>query len=157
MAAGLPKGSFYHYFESKERFALEAMNDFIATFPEELPDKNLNRKTFEKMIDSRIKSIIEINFTRECYLSVMTHAFTEQDDTFRQEVLQAIEQSNAAMFRVLRSLQKQRKLRKGIILTEFMEFIDFTWRGARMKARLSNSERPLNIFKKYVLNYLMEP
>jgi len=77
----------------KEKFALEAMNEFIDTFPEKKPSKNIEISTFTQMIDRRIESIIKINFAKECYMSVMCHSFSEQNDVYRKEICIAIENS----------------------------------------------------------------
>lgn len=153
-AAGLPKGSFYHYFESKEKFALEAMNEYITSFSERLADSHPDLSTLEKMIDDRIDSIVKINYARECYMSVMTHAYSDQEEGFRKEILAAIDTSNQAMYALLKSLQKQRLIAEELDVEELMEFVDFAWRGARMKARLSVSDKPLYIFKNYLLQLI---
>lgn len=154
-AAGLPKGSFYHYFESKEKFALEAMSDFIESFKEESPDSDASLSSLEKLIDARIESIVKINFARECYMSVMCHAFSDQDDAFRSEVVEAIDQSNTTMQGLLQSLMEKGLINSTLNLDELMEFVDFAWRGARMKARMLKSDKPLRIFKKYLLELIL--
>lgn len=153
-AASLPKGSFYHYFESKEKFALEAMNDFIESFQEKIPESEPSISTLEKMIDARIEGIIKINFARECYMSIMCHAYSNQEDSFRITVLEAIDKSNEAMHSLLRQLSEKKLINPSLELSELIEFIDFGWRGARLKARLLKSKKPLLIFKKYLLTLI---
>jgi TetR/AcrR family transcriptional repressor of nem operon len=153
-AAGLPKGSFYHYFESKEKFALEAMREFIESHPEKTTDHKFTLKTLEKLIDNRIDSIINIQFARECYMSVMCHAYTEQEDDFRQQVVASINQSNETMRSLLKELKAQGLLRENLDLEELEEFIDFSWRGARLKARILKSDQPLKVFKKYLIQFI---
>ena len=149
-AAGLPKGSFYHYFETKEKFALEAMNEYIVEFKENRPSKT-SISSLEKMINSRIQSIIKIEFAKECYMSVMCHAYSNQDENFRLEVINAINSSNEAMLFLLKDLKKNNLIKSDLNVNELMEFIDFGWRGARLKSRLLKSDKPLKIFKKYLL------
>lgn len=153
-AAGLPKGSFYHYFESKEKFALEAMHEFIESHPEKITGHKVTIKTLEQLIDNRIESIIRIQFARECYMSVMCHAYTEQEDDFRQHVIASIDQSNETMRNLLLELENQGLLREDIDIQELEEYIDFSWRGARLKARILKSEQPLNVFKKYLIQFI---
>ena len=153
-AAGLPKGSFYHYFESKEKFALEAMQEFIEANPETTSGKKHNLKTLETLIDLRIKSIIKIQFARECYMSVMCHAYTEQEDDFRQSVIESIDKSNEAMSALLRELMAEGHIRDDLKVDELEEYIDFAWRGARLKARILKSDKPLKVFKKYLLDFI---
>lgn len=154
-AAGLPKGSFYHYFESKEKFALEAMDEYIDSRPEKTTDNNLNIKTLERLIDSRIESIIEIQFARECYMSVMCHAYTEQEDEFRQKVITSINKSNETMNSLLKELMDKGLIRQNLNLHDLEEYIDFSWRGARLKARILKSDRPLKVFKKFLIEFIL--
>lgn len=153
-AAGLPKGSFYHYFESKEKFALEAMQEFIDAHPETLDGAPDGLAAFETVIDRRISSIVEIQCARECYISVMCHAYTEQEDDFRQRVVESLTKSNAAMRQLLEDLKKRDLLRETLDIAELEEFIDFSWRGARLKARMLQSSTPLHIFKRYLLQLM---
>lgn len=155
-AAGLPKGSFYHYFDSKERFALEAMNDFISSFGESIPDDQLSILTLEKLIDARIAAIIRINFARECYISIMSHASTNEDDAFRQSVVNALELSNETMYTLLKALKENELINPDLDLDELIEYVDFSWRGARLKAKLLKSDKPLKIFKKYLLEHILK-
>lgn len=151
-AAGLPKGSFYHYFESKEKFALEAMEKYLEECKELVPNGKNDLSTLEKLIDLRIQSIVEIQFAKECYMSVMCHAYSEQEEDFREAVVQGIESSNATMAALLGELQEKGLIRSDLDREELLEFIDFGWRGARLKARMTKSAVPLKIFKKYLLD-----
>ena len=155
-AAGLPKGSFYHYFDSKEKFALEAMNSFIDNFKEKIPNDKYTVSSLKLLLDIRIDAIIEINYARECYMSVMCHAYSEQEDSFRIEVLDAIDRSNETMLDLITNLQSHNLINSELKIVELLEFIDFTWRGARLKARLLKSDKPLKIFKKYLMNYILK-
>lgn len=156
-AANLPKGSFYHYFDSKEKFALEAMEDFINANIEEIPNQNYDLNTLEKLIDARIASIIDIQFAKECYMSVMCHAYLRQDETFRQRLLSAIDFTNEAMLILLTELKNKGLIKPSLDITELLEFIDFAWRGARLKARVKKSATPLFIFKKYLIELILKP
>ncbi len=155
-AANLPKGSFYHYFESKEKFALEAMNDFIESFPEKIPNEQYSIASLNKLIDGRIESIIKINFARECYMSVMCHAFSDQEDGFRLEILNAIDNSNKSMHELLKNLKLQNLINPNLNIEELMEYIDFSWRGARLKSRLLKSDKPLIVFKNYLIKHILK-
>ena len=148
-ASGLPKGSFYHYFESKEKFALEAMADYVTEFEEPLPDEHYDLNTLEKLIDLRIQSVTKVKYARECYLSMMCHAYIDQEESFRKAIVQAIERSNHRIENLMKQL-----ISKGLIKTtlnpgELNEYLDLTWRGARLKARITKSAKPLKIFKKH--------
>ena len=155
-AAGLPKGSFYHYFESKEKFALEAMGDFLDSFPETMPNQDITMATLEQLIDARIESIVKINFTRECYMSMMCHAVSDQDDKFRLAVVAGIDTSNETMRQLLENLKAKGQINPDLVINELMEYIDFAWRGARLKAKMLQSEKPLQIFKKYLFKLILK-
>lgn len=154
--AGLPKGSFYHYFGSKEKFSIEAMKHFIQNHPEKAIKGEVSVDNFETIIDKRISAIIKIDFARECYMSVMCHSFSDQEDAFRTEVLQSIDDSNKTMHKLIKELHEKRLIRQELKLDELIEYIDFTWRGARLKARLLQSKKPLLLFKKYLIEYIFK-
>lgn len=155
-AAGLPKGSFYHYFESKEKFALEAMDDFLETFPENLPTGAISLDKLRQLIDARIESIIRIHFTRECYMSVMCHAVSDQEADFRLAVVAGIDTANQTMQQLLTQLHENQLINPALEVDELLEFVDFAWRGARLKAKMLQSDKPLRIFKKYLFDWVLK-
>lgn len=154
--AGLPKGSFYHYFESKEKFAIEAMQNYIENHPEKSEQGEVSIDSFEKIIDHRIESIIKIDFARECYMSVMCHSFSDQEDSFRKEILKSIDDSNQTMRALIEDLKWNNLINPRLEVDEVMEYIDFSWRGARLKARMLKSPEPLRLFKKYTIDYILK-
>lgn len=156
-AAGLPKGSFYHYFETKEKFALEAMNAYIEANSEVVVKKPTGRKSLQELIKARIKGVLQVQCARECYMSVMAHAYSDQDEVFRIAIVEAIEESNTALKNIIATIEMDNGLPDGLTANEMIEFIDFSWRGARLKSRISQSSSPLKTFEKILFNYILKP
>ena len=154
-AAGLPKGSFYHYFDSKEKFALEAMQEYVDANKEIIPLAEPNLKTLEDLLDRRIQAVIGIHFSRECYMSTMCHAFSDQDESFRQAIVLAIEKSNTDVYELLVQLHKLQLIDPGLDIDHLAEYIDFSWRGARLKARILKSAMPLLLFKRFLFEKIL--
>ena len=154
-AAGLPKGSFYHYFDSKEKFALEAMQEYVDTNKEVLSYQEASLKVLENLIDLRIQAVIGINFSRECYMSTMCHAFSDQDESFRQAIIDSIDQSNSAIHSLLIQLRERGLIDPNLNIDHLVEYIDFSWRGARLKARIMKSAMPLLLFKRFLMEKIL--
>lgn len=155
-AAGLPKGSFYHYFESKEKFALEAMHTYLENNQEIASNEEISLSALEEIIDKRIAAVIKINFVRECYMSVMCHAFSTQEEAFRLSVVEGINAANKMIRDQLIALKTKDLIAADLKIDELLEFIDFSWRGARLKARITKSEFPLMVFKKYLFSHFLQ-
>lgn len=156
-AAGLPKGSFYHYFESKEAFAVEAMRKYIKVARESVTESATGLDALEQLLDTRIKAVISENFARECYMSVMCHAFSDQEEAFRLAVVQAIEDSNEAVHTLLARLKASGQIDPSLDVDELNAYIDLAWRGARLKARIQRSARPLRLFKQFLFERILPP
>ena len=87
-------------------------------------------------------------------MSVMCHAYSEQEEEFRHNIVAAINKSNESMKHLLAEMKNNGIIKSTINLAELEEFIDFSWRGARLKARILKSEEPLKVFKKYLIQFI---
>jgi ABC-type enterochelin transport system ATPase subunit len=132
------------------------MNHFVENNLEILEGKKSTVKAIETLIDERIEAVVNLNFTKESYTSMMSHAYSTQNSQFRDQLLAAIDKSNEAMLELLTELKKSGKINAKLKISELVEFIDFSWRGARLKSRILKSKEPLDIFKKYLVAFILK-
>lgn len=157
-AARLPKGSFYNYFKSKENFALEVLDFYLQISKEKyfakmkaIPPKEQLQAYFL----GRLELARKHKYKYECYSSVLNHAIGNHSKLFRKAVLAAFDKINEPLVDALNHLQQAGTIDAGTDLLALAQFLDASWRGAMMRAKLEISDRPLRVFiKELNKNYL---
>ena len=158
-AAGIPKGSFYNYFESKENFVIQALQysaDHCKTIMgETLQDRSLPPlQRIEKFYEERIIQFRECDFTLGCFgsnlciemgdislpIGVATEAYFKRLESVLLSCLQEAQDSG--------DLDKEKNIDK------LAQFIYNSWNGAVLRMKASRSPEPLNIFREMLTEVL---
>src|SRR4051812_9085578 len=138
-AAGVPKGSFYYYFQSKEDFGLQVLNRFAedvrANFERCLADTSLTplgrlRKYFE---EARLR--LESRQCRNgCLVGNLSQELADQSEAFRarlQEIFDGIRERYAEC---LNEAQAAGEIPPDLDVRELAEFCLSSWQGAILRA-----------------------
>jgi len=150
-AVGVPKGSFYHYFRSKEDFALqvialEAQTDFD-NLSEDLSSEVATplqrlRHHFEQIAASRKSSQ---DFTGGCILGNMGQETGDTNDTFASEIETHFTLRTEIIAACLVQAQANGELSDRRDPHKLAEFIYTSWQGALMRMKTKRSTAPLEI------------
>jgi TetR/AcrR family transcriptional repressor of nem operon len=86
--AHVPKGSFYHYFSSKQEFGLQVLDYFAAgidrIFTAQLTDDSLSPLTrFRKCVESLVVRFEENNCSVGCLVANLGQELADQNEDFR--------------------------------------------------------------------------
>ena len=149
--ATIPKGSFYHHFDSKADFGREVMRAYDAFFC---------RKLDRALEDDRMPACDRIlAFVRDARAGMAKYGYSRGClvGNFSQEVETLPEDYREALAAILKGWQKkierclQVARRDGQISADadcasLAEFFWIGWEGAVMRARLARSGDPMDIF-----------
>ena len=89
--AGVPKGSFYHYFSSKNDFGLAVIDTFAQEYDTKL-DRILNDHTrsavdrLRAYFDTGLETMTSCEFTRGCLIGNLGQELAGQNETFRRRL-----------------------------------------------------------------------
>lgn len=149
-AAGIPKGSFYNYFEGKEEYAVEAisyyliaMHDDVAIFSDERFEpldriKKFYRVKIDKLsIDGREKGCFVGNLTEE--IGSIYPSISEATEKFHQKIAEYICTN-------LMEARKNGTLTNIIDESVLADFIVGSWQGVLLRSKVSNNDNHLNNF-----------
>lgn len=147
-AAGVPKGSFYHYFKSKEAFGLAVIDHFASRFghlfhsiarnTELSPLTRLNT-FFARLEDMFIRQ----GCARGCPIGNLAQEMGGLSEPF-QERLRAVLDTMAAGFTdLIREGQSAGEVRNDIDPVETGYFMVSSWHGALIRMKLTRSLEPL--------------
>ncbi len=149
--AGVPKGSFYYYFNSKEDFGLEVLNHFASRF-DAILDESLSDESRSPMERLRglFESLIERLQSQECragcLVGNLSQEMAAQSEVFRLRLEEIFE---GWVGRFAACLQQAREAGEIPDHLEPQQLADFwlnSWQGAVLRAKTTRSVAPLRTF-----------
>lgn len=151
-AAGVPKGSFYHYFASKEDFSLQALEFFygprLQRYAEALGNPNVSPG--ERII-SYYAEVIS-HFARQekieyhCFIGCLSFEMAELSQPIGRRVEDILHRSMQILADCLLAARDAGELPADQDCQALAEFIGNAWEGALMRMKVGGSVTPLNIF-----------
>ena len=154
--AGVPKGSFYNYFKSKELLRSRFCR-FIPRAPEEkfLPTRALRPcgrlwKHFEAMASRRAK----LGYEKGCLLCNLAAESSEDVPLVREAVAEFLVSWTALVAAAIRDGQADGSIGPGLDADQVARFLLNGWQGATVRMKLTNSGQPANDFFKVVFPLL---
>lgn len=151
-AAGVPKGSFYHYFASKEDFALQAL-DFIyaprlARYAKALAEPCL--APLERVVRYYQEIIAQLRLRDArayyCFIGTLSFEMAELSKPIGAKVESILVQSVELLCACLQEAKARGDLACEVDCRALAEFIANAWEGALMRMKVGASVRPLEVF-----------
>jgi len=148
---GVPKGSFYHYFESKEAFGRAVLDNYATFFCRKLDRWLLDESMspLERLAgfvqDARI-NMARYDYRRGCMVGNMGQEISVLPEGFR-EILESIFLDwQGRLTRCLQAAQVAGELSADADCAELAAFFWIGWEGAVLRSKLVQSDIPLNTF-----------
>ncbi len=148
--AGVPKGSFYYYFPSKEDFGLQLIEHWLENFAE--AEASLENESLSPL--TRVRHFFEARcrlfkrMKREhgsvvgtLYLEMATH-----NETFRRRVEELLAAWQERLTDCLVQAQQAGEIAADRDPGSLAEFALISWEGAVQRARTVQSTAPLDLF-----------
>lgn len=150
-AAAVPKGSFYNYFESKEAFALEAIEHAAreGRAQLELMLSDRSRCALERLnrfFVSGIDCACDSEFKVGCFLGNMCQEMSDSSELIRSKIDQALKSNVTAIAMVIEQGQLDGRINQDIDAKTLAEFLLNAWEGTLMRAKAAKSREPLDAF-----------
>jgi TetR/AcrR family transcriptional repressor of nem operon len=160
-AAGVPKGSFYNYFKSKDDFGLQIIDYFSAHF------QKLAKETLE---DTRISPLSRIyafltafmecfesqNYAGGCPIGNLAQEMGDLSPAFRKKLGDAMDMMIDAYSQVLSAAQNDGKITKSLNIKDTASFIIASWHGAIIQMKLTRNLDPLKNHRKFIFEHLLK-
>ena len=150
-AAGVPKGSFYNYFESKETFAinaLEAVADDNYRIGRELLSAGgaspLGRLQY--FFEQNALRLIAEEFKVGCFLGNLGQEMSDSNEAIRDKVKRILKLNTQLIREVLDEAKKAGEVEQTAQTDIMAEFIFNAWEGAQMRMKASKSRESLDAF-----------
>ncbi len=159
-AAGIPKGSFYFYFASKEDFGLQLIdyfnNRYLNTVRPIVSDTSLTPvQRLEKMFDWFINFFTTRQFTCGCPIGNLSQEMGDLSPTFRAKLNESFEVMVTVIRGLLAEGQEAGEVPADLDLSEAANFIVSGWHGALIRMKIVKGTQPLENHKRFILSTLL--
>jgi len=147
-AAGVPKGSFYNHFESKEALALEVTRRYSASYAVdrlalgEGPPLERLRSHFEATVERTVARGVE----QGCLLGNFSTEMTGHSSAIRALVSAAFDEWSAAIGTVLEQAQGAGQLSRATDARALGRYLVDAYEGSVARAKVSGDRAPLDEF-----------
>ena len=147
-SVGVPKGSFYHYFASKEDFSAEVIQHYIAPFIERL-DHELQRPGIDARdaLRAYFKDLTleaaRRDFRGGCLLGNLMGEIGETSEKCRESLHAAVTRYRDKLAEALRRGQREGVFRTDLSAEGMADLLVNQWQGALLRMKIERSARPL--------------
>ena len=149
-AAGVPKGSFYNHFDSKEALGADAVVRYMenaGAFEVVLHDKSLAplvrlRRYFEGLIEERTAN----DFRGGCLLVSFGAELSDHSELIRTTVSQGFQTWTSTIGSVIAEAQEAGDVAGDISVQLLTDFLLNSWEGCLLRAKIEKSHAPLEQF-----------
>jgi len=148
---GVPKGSFYHYFKSKEDFGQAVIDNYASYFAAKL-DKCLLDESLAPLqrivqfADGAKQGIVKFEFKRGCLVGNLGQEVAILPDSYRLILQNIFAVWESKMAVCLDAAKRQGDIKADINCKQQAEYFWIGWEGAVMRARLVQSVQPLDLY-----------
>ncbi len=149
--ARVPKGSFYHYFDSKEAFGLAVIDHFasqmLGALRKSLHDTGvppLDR--LRGFLNTSLAHIENNACKRGCLLGDLGQELAHQNETFRTRLEAVFAEWTGEIANCLDAAQAAGQVPATLNTKQIADFILYGWEGAILRAKVSGSVAPMRQF-----------
>jgi len=160
--AGLSKGSFYHFFASKEQFGLE-----VITYYADYCNRKLDRilcqtdcsalEALHFYIQEGIEGVERFKFQRGCLVGNLSQELGASQPLFRNALEETFKTWQNKIAACLQRAIETGELDKSTDVQAFAEFFWTGWEGALIRAKLLQSSAPIKRFTEQFFKVLPKP
>ena len=156
-AAGVPKGSFYNHFKSKEELAVEVVAKYTADAEwNSVTDRGLTplaklRAQFRVMADV----FVGYDHTRGCMIGNMGEELADHSEPMRGQVRASLGGWAEGIGATLRAARDAGELTTDADLDMLGRFVLDAWEGALLRAKVVKNDQPLDDFFTTVFTHLL--
>jgi TetR/AcrR family transcriptional regulator, transcriptional repressor for nem operon len=158
--AGIPKGSFYYYFASKEDFGLAIIEDFAQQDQHRL-ENTLKDTRFSPL--TRLRNYFEAKITEMkncqciagCLIGNLGQELSAQNEVFRDRLKQIFVKWQDYFAQCLQDAYQTGELKSDRHIPQLANFILSSWQGAILQAKVTKSTIPMENFVKILFEQIL--
>ncbi|MCB1960284.1 MAG: TetR/AcrR family transcriptional regulator [Rhodocyclaceae bacterium] len=148
---GVPKGSFYHYFDSKEAFGREVIAAYADYFARKI-DAALDDTSrpplarLQAFVDDAAAGMARFDFRRGCLIGNLGQEMASLPEAYRAQLEAVFADWERRVARCLAAAQAAGEIGAGVDCARMAAFFWTGWEGAVLRAKLVRAATPLHLF-----------
>ena len=148
---GVPKGSFYHYFDSKEAFGAALIERYARYFAYKLErhfgdsSKQPLARLWAFVEDART-GMARHEFRRGCLIGNLGQEMAALPESYRASLIAVFHDWESRLARCLEAAQHRGEIPAAVDCEQAAAFFWIGWEGAVLRAKLERSAKPLEVF-----------
>jgi len=160
-SAGVPKGSFYFYFKSKDDLGL-ALIDYYSKFLASISESSLKNlqisplKRLEKFFETFRLLCEQEEWKSGCPIGNLTQEMGILSDAFQAKLRGVFTRLHAAIMECLEEARTGGLINQSLDLDETADFILNSWEGALLRMKAEGNTQPLILFQKMIFGRVLK-
>ncbi len=160
-AAGVPKGSFYNYFKSKNDFGL-AIVDYFSDHFRQIASQTLDDTAISPLnriyqfLTAFMQHFESQNYAGGCPIGNLAQEMGDLNAEFRAKLKESIDMMIDAYSQVLAAAQQDGKILKNLNIQDTASFIVAGWHGAIIQMKLTKSLTPLKNHRNFIFDHVLK-
>ena len=156
---GVPKGSFYFYFPSKEAFGHEVLTSYANYFEYKLDTFFLDTRVapvqrITNYVEDAKKGMLKHDFKKGCLVGNLGQEVDSLPESFRGRLIEIFSSWQSYVARCLSEAQSEGELSEEADCERIAEYFWTGWEGAVSRAKLEQNVRPLDNYLEFFINGL---
>lgn len=160
-AVNVPKGSFYHWFASKEQFGVELLKYFggkaEAYIRKWLTKTDTLPNAYERLVafyEARVSMTLEQDCQQGCLVCKLSAEVSSWSDPMRAEVARNFEVGISLLRQVIEEGQAQGSIRQSLDAALAASVLHDVWLGAYLRSTAKHQVQPLREALQFIKGYL---
>jgi TetR/AcrR family transcriptional repressor of nem operon len=157
-AAGVPKGSFYNHFESKEALGIEALERYwqgALNSVQMLRDDSIPPVVRLKSYFRRLSELArKLKYRPGCMIGNLSIEMSDQSAAMRERLATILAKWTRAIEDCVKQAQANGTMRRDLEAKAIAGFLLNSWEGAVLRAKVDRSDAPFAQFEKIVFTSL---
>lgn len=158
-AAGVPKGSFYNHFSSKEALGLEVLQKYLAQAGELSSLLTDSAVPVRERVRNYYRALGACNaehaYARGCMIGNFSTELSQQVPAIRTQLQQAYTGSRRLLESAVMDGQRSGEIDAALPAAELADFIVDAWQGAVLRSKTAGDAAPLERFITVVLDRVL--
>ena len=149
--AGVPKGSFYNYFKSKEDIAIAASDVFYSFLLSHLKlESRLSPvKRLRNFFRYLLRELQRYEYTRGCLVGNFASEITNGTPALKNRIDEHLEEATRRIAVVVTQAQKAGEMDATLPTLDLSRFILDSLYGAILRSKTTRTERPMKLFERF--------
>jgi len=150
-ASEVPKGSFYHYFDSKEAFGAELIERYARYFAHKLERHfgDASMRPLDRLwafVEDARAGMKRHDFRRGCLIGNLGQEMAALPESYRARLNAVFHDWEQRFARCLEAAQQQGEIPRSVDCEQAAVFFWIGWEGAVLRAKLERSDKALELF-----------